>query len=140
MNYADNYPFWLGKETFRGGMAAPHNLGNSKESLKSNPSSRGKPMVLCRYFIFNLRWQQWKVQKEKHWEQLASQQKWKKSAGKQKQQEQKWRTHFKLQIPIKAQKIFKSLKGRWLGIWHLELKTWCRKRGRRNALKCGEIE
>lgn len=28
MNYADNYPFWL-EETFRGGMAAPHNLGNS---------------------------------------------------------------------------------------------------------------
>lgn len=53
MNYATDYPFWLGEETSRGGVAAPHNLGASEASLKSHPSSRGKPMVLCRNFIFH---------------------------------------------------------------------------------------
>lgn len=102
MYYAADYPFWLEKETFRGGMASAHNLGDSKELLKFHSRSRGKPTAFFRYFIFNLRWQQTKVQKEELWEQLASQQKWKKSAGKQKQQEQEWRIHFKLQIPIKS--------------------------------------
>jgi len=36
-------------------MAALHNLGDSKESLKFYPSIRQKPAVLCGYFIFNLR-------------------------------------------------------------------------------------
>lgn len=55
MHYAADYPFRLGRETFGGGMAAPHNLVGSKEYLKSHPSSKGKPTVLCRYCIFNLR-------------------------------------------------------------------------------------
>lgn len=137
MNYASDYPFWLGKETFRGGMAAPHNLGDGKESLKSHPGSRGKPTILCRYFI--LTWDDNnKKYKKKSSEQLAFQHKWRKSAGKQKEQE--WRTHFKLQIPIKSQKIFQSLQGRWLGRCHLELQKSCRQWDKRMALKCGEIE